>query len=44
MKPIGNWVWRFEGQCFTGEPSVLNDEICARVRVLQKHDLEFLYA
>ena len=43
MKPIGNWVWRFEGQCFTGEPN-LNDEICARVRVLQKHDLEFLYA
>ena len=29
VRPIGNWVWRFEGQCFPGEPIVLNDEICA---------------
>ena len=37
VRPIGNWVGRFEGQCFPGEPSVLNDEIW----VLQKCDLNF---
>ena len=29
VRLIGNELLRFEGQCDPGEPSVLNNEICA---------------